>query len=98
MNLEYNRAVDPEVLEIVEYYKDLGGTELASEFFDELLDFIDRIASRPESFRIHRDQIRRAKLARFPYNILFRLVDEQTVRILVVRHDRSHPSFGLDRQ
>lgn len=24
MNLEYNRAVDPEVLDIVEYYKGVG--------------------------------------------------------------------------
>lgn len=98
MNLEYNRAVDPEVLDIVEYYKGVGGSALASEFFDELLEFIDRIATRPESFRIYRSQFRRANLDRFPYNILFRYVDDETVRILVVRHNRRHPSFGLDRR
>jgi hypothetical protein len=39
----------------------------------------------------------RVNLRRFPYHFLFRIVGD-SVRILVVRHDRRHPSFGIRRR
>ena len=39
----------------------------------------------------------RADLRRFPYHFLFRIVDD-SVRILVVRHHRRHPSLAMTRR
>jgi len=42
--------------------------------------------------------MRRCLVHRFPYAVLFRIVSEGTVRVLVIRHHRRHPSFGLGRR
>jgi plasmid stabilization system protein ParE len=35
---------------------------------------------------------------RFPFSIVFRLINDDTIRILVIRHHRRHPRFGLSRR
>jgi plasmid stabilization system protein ParE len=42
--------------------------------------------------------IRRALLRRFPYSVLYRILDDGTVRILAIRHHKRHPDFGFERQ
>jgi hypothetical protein len=42
--------------------------------------------------------IRRCLAHRFPYAILFRVISEETLRVLITRHHRRHPSFGLRRR
>jgi len=42
-------------------------------------------------------ELRRANLKRFPYHFLFRVVGD-CVRILVVRHHRRHPEYGVERE
>ena len=42
--------------------------------------------------------IRRALLRRFPYSVLYRILDDGTVRILAIRHHKRHPDFGIERQ
>ena len=86
-----------DVLEIVEYYEQTGEAGLAADFFAEVAKHITYIAARPLSFPVHQEKYRRANLSRFPHNILFRIVDEETVRILAVRHNHRNPSYGIDR-
>lgn len=81
----------------MEYYEGVATPELADEFYRELRHFIEKAAARPESFAIRERDIRRVNLRRFPHHFLFRIVGH-TVRILVVRHHRRHPSFGSTRQ
>ena len=41
--------------------------------------------------------VRRINFRRFPYHMLYQVVDEGDVKVLVVKHDRRNPDFGLDR-
>ena len=41
--------------------------------------------------------IRRYFVHRFPFSILYRIVDEKILRVLVIRHHRRHPEFGIQR-
>jgi plasmid stabilization system protein ParE len=70
---------------------------LADEFYAELRRFMEYAVARPESFAVRERDLRRVNLKRFPYHFLFRIADD-TVRILVVRHHRRHPSFGAGRR
>ena len=86
-----------DVLEIVEFYEKVDGPQLADRFTSELEKFIEQVAERPESFVEIRPTLRRANLHRFPHHIIFQIVDDETIKILTVKHNRRKPDFGLDR-
>lgn len=71
---------------------------LGDEFRSEIYAAIDRVRSNPYQFPIVERDIRRGFVHRFPYSVLFRLVNDETIRVLVIRHHRRHPSFGLTRR
>ncbi len=96
--IDYHVGARLDVLDIVEYYEEESGADLADRFTAELEIFIEGIAEWPNSYREHPKGIRRANLNRFPYHVLFRIVDVETIEILSVKHDRRRPSFGLDRR
>ena len=87
-----------DVLEIVEYYEREAGVELADGFTTELERFIELVAERPLGYREFRHGVRRANLHRLPHHILYRILDEDTIKIISVKHDRRRPSFGLRRR
>lgn len=100
MSFQLNSAVHDDLREAIEYYDRTAGSKIAIDFYNEFLRFASLAADAPRSFRIYEDdptEIRRVNLRRFPYHFLFRQIDQGTIRILVVRHDHRHPSYGLDR-
>lgn len=97
MRIEYHPALEADLRDVRDYYNEKSpglGDDFISEFEREAL----RIASMPERWMVVRDDIRRALMKRFPYVILFRMPDPSTVRILVVKHEKRHPAFGLQRR
>ena len=86
-----------DVLEVVQYYEKVDGPQLADRFTSELQATIEQVAIRPGSFAEIRSGIRRANLDRFPHHVLFQIVDDETVKILTVKHDKRHPDLGLNR-
>ena len=97
MKIRHHLVARLDVLEAVEHYEQVGEVGLAAEFFAEVVKYVDQIADRPLSFRVHLKKYRRANLPRFPYNILFRIVDDNAVRILAVRHNHRDPNYGTNR-
>lgn len=96
MRLVLHRKVHSDVDAVMQYYERVGSRELADDFYAELRRFMLEAAERPESFSIREGDLRRVNLQRFPYHFLFRVIGD-AVRILVVRHHRRHPSFGILR-
>lgn len=97
MRLVLHPGVHSDVREIMRYYESVGSAELADAFYRELRYFMLQAAERPESFSVRERDLRRVNLHRFPYHFLFRVAGD-AARILVVRHDRRHPSLGIRRQ
>jgi len=97
MRLVLHPKVHSDVSTIMEYYERVSTPELAEEFYRELKSFIVRAAEKPESYAIREHDLRRVNLSRFPYHFLFRMVGD-SMRVLVVRHDSRHPSFGSRRR
>ena len=93
----FHPKVFTDLAAIMEYYERVASPELADDFYREFRLFVKEAVERPESFTIRERDIRRANLRRFPYHFLFRIVGD-AVRILVVRHHRRRPSFGLRRR
>jgi plasmid stabilization system protein ParE len=83
---------------VLDYYESEAGSPLADRFFDELLAVMDRIQTNPRHFPPLSDTgLRRANLTSFPYHVLY---EEHSwgIKVMVVRHHRRSPSYGLRRQ
>jgi plasmid stabilization system protein ParE len=96
MKLVLHRRVRSDVDEIMDYYEQAEHPELAQDFYRELRAFMQRAAREPERYHFFEADLRRVNLQRFPYHFLYRVAGD-CVRILVVRHNRRHPDYGLDR-
>ncbi|WP_353568941.1 type II toxin-antitoxin system RelE/ParE family toxin [Haloferula sargassicola] len=97
MRIEYHPAVAKELEEVRDYYNDRS-PNLGENFVDEFERQVIKIAAMPERWMIVRGDLRRALMRRFPYVVLFRILEEQGIRITVVKHERRHPAYGLQRK
>lgn len=97
MTVEYHPALAAELEEIRDYYDDRS-PGLGGAFVDEFERQVLEIASRPQRWMTVRGDIRRSLMKRFPFVILFRHLGGDAIRITVVKHEKRHPSFGLERR
>ena len=96
MRVEIDSKVYIDLLEILGYYDEVAGGEVASDFYSEFRQHAKAAGERPHSFPAN-EELHRVNLRKFPHHFLFQIMDETTLRILLVRHNHRHPSFGLDR-
>ena len=97
MRVRFHVLARVDVVEILRYYEQVAGHETAVDFFTELRRAIRTIAAHPHSFAEVRTGIRRFLLRQFPYRIDYEIVDAETIKILVIKHQRRKTDFGLDR-
>ena len=98
MKLVYHRLAVRDVREVLDYYENEAGSQLADRYFDELLSIIDKLRANPRHFPPLGDTgLRRANLTSFPYHILY---EERPwgIKVMVIRHHRRSPRYGLRRQ
>ncbi|MEI7868603.1 MAG: type II toxin-antitoxin system RelE/ParE family toxin [Candidatus Methylumidiphilus sp.] len=96
MNYFFNPVARIEHLEHVAYYETqrngLGARYLSA--FDLAMA---RVCEAPQRFRIEfSPEIRRCRIAGFPYNVLFRQVGSE-IEILVIAPHRRRPDYWLGR-
>jgi plasmid stabilization system protein ParE len=96
MTVVYHPAVQNDVNRILERY-DAVSQELGDDFWDELERCIEATAENPGRSHLADRGLRRVNLKRFPYHFLFRLLPGK-IRMIVVRHNRRKPSYGLRRR
>jgi plasmid stabilization system protein ParE len=85
---------EAELLAAAEWYDDEAG--LGADFLAEVRAFSARITDAPESFPPDPEieEVRRARVRRFPYSLVFTVHDEE-VFILAVAHVRREPGYWL---
>ena len=66
-------------------------------FWSELDVILASIERNPRSHHFDSCGLRRANFKRFPHHLLYE-VDEDTIFLVVLRHDRRHPEYGLKRR
>lgn len=97
MRISFHPQVSREVRRAVSYYDDVGGRPLGDAFHAEVLTRIDQAIANPKRFHFQEGDIRRANLKRFPYHFLYR-ESFFGIRVLVLRHDKQNPKFGMRRK
>ena len=96
MEVIFHPLVRRDVEEPLSYYRKISAS-LADEFRDELRSTIGRAADNPLRFPPAEQGFRRANLKRFPYHVLYE-VRPENLRVMLVRHHKRHPDYGLPRQ
>jgi plasmid stabilization system protein ParE len=92
----FHRLVQGDMDGILRYYRGEASDSVADRFFTVFLGTVDRALSNPQGFHFANSVYRRANIPGFPYHFLYREM-AWGIRILVLRHDRRHPHFGLRR-
>ena len=97
MRLEYHPSTVLDLKRAIKFYEDqrLG---LGAECRAEVYDAIDGILRCPKYHRILEGDIRRCFVRRFPFSILYRVIDDEVIRVLVIRHHRQRSSYGQSRR
>jgi plasmid stabilization system protein ParE len=76
------------------YDRQRGG--LGDRFVDEILSFIDRICEQPTSFPVVKNDVRQAIVRKYPFSILYQILDNRVV-VLAVFHSSRDPQTWQDR-
>lgn len=97
MRLEFHPSTTGDVREATSYY-DKQRAGLGARFVQHLDQALAQIARNPLLFPLVENEVRRVLIKHFPYTILFRVLDGDIVRILVIRHHRRDPRFGGTRR
>lgn len=92
----FHRLVQRDMDGILRYYREDASDSVADRFFTTFLDTVDRAVSNPQGFHFSNSEYRRANIPGFPFHFLYREMP-YGIRVLVLRHDRRHPHFGLRR-
>ncbi|MEI6676598.1 MAG: type II toxin-antitoxin system RelE/ParE family toxin [Verrucomicrobiota bacterium] len=95
MKFIFHPKAAKDVREIVAKYAAISA-DLSDRFWDELESAIDSIVTVPERHHYDPVGLRRTNLKKFPYHILFE-VRLDGCFIIVVRHHRRNPAYGLRR-
>ncbi|WP_395732067.1 type II toxin-antitoxin system RelE/ParE family toxin [Prosthecobacter sp.] len=97
MRLTYHRQVQAEANEAVDWYEEQS-PGLGEDFFAKLKMALGQIEAHPEgfSFWLSSSSVRRVKLQRFPYDVLYEIRPGQ-IRVLCLRHEKRHPRYGSGR-
>ncbi|RLD53729.1 MAG: type II toxin-antitoxin system RelE/ParE family toxin [Bacteroidetes bacterium] len=97
MNIEYHPAIEGELKDIIDYYNRCSAG-LGTEFLDEFEQHVSKISLMPTRWMVIENDIRRSLMKRFPYVIYFRALENNLLRITVVKHQRKHPRYGKRRK
>ena len=96
MTVVYHPAVQRDVGVVLRHY-DRISPRLGDAFWDELMTWIEAARIAPERFHLADRGLRRVNLKRFPYHILYREM-AGGIQMIVVRHHRRHPNYGVQRR
>ena len=81
-----DRGVHIELQEAMDYYRRNAGLRAAARLFTEFKRCKILLGRSPRAFPVIRDDIRRLNLHRFPYHILYKVLDD-SILIVKLKHD-----------
>jgi len=73
------------------YHQQQPGLE--QRFLEELEDAITRLRRHPLRYRRETGEIRKCRLLRFPYGVIYRLQASGKIEILAIMHLRKQPRY-----
>jgi len=95
MNYSFHEEAEKELFEAIEYYEERQ-PGLGLKFSEEVYATIERICANPLAWTAIDPKTRRCLTNKFPYGVLYRIVDDH-IRIMAVMHLHRKPDYWRDR-
>ncbi|MBI3944631.1 MAG: type II toxin-antitoxin system RelE/ParE family toxin [Armatimonadetes bacterium] len=96
MRAEFHPSALEEYTEAAAHYAAIRD-DLAEEFLQEMEHGIARILEYPHAWPVIDQDARRYVLKRFPYGVYYRVVDEDTIFVVAVMHQKRRPGYWRHR-
>jgi len=96
VDIEYHPLVRKDIAEILDWY-DARSDSAGDRFFAEFEKTVEELASgKKRGFRLDMNS-RKILFRRFPYSMSYE-ISETRLFIFVVKHQKRHPSLGMNRR
>jgi len=96
MRLEFHPGIDRDLKSVVTYYN-TESLWAADRFVAEFHAALDGIRKNPACHHFVDPERRRCNLKHFPYHLIYE-VETEVVNVLVLRHHRRRPDYGMRRK
>ena len=95
MQIEFTELAAIELDDAIQYYEtEISG--LGKKFLDEVLETTQLISQFPQLFSKNSEFTRRAVLRKFPYNLVYSILNDR-IYIIAVAHQNRAPEYWIDR-
>jgi toxin ParE1/3/4 len=96
-NIVFHPLAEQELIDAAAYYEEqkLG---LGSEYLAEVEHAVNFLIRYPEAGSKIRGSLHRLTLPKFPYSLLYRVLENDRLRILAVAHHKRRPQYWLNRE
>lgn len=91
----FHPEADLEVIEAAQYYE-ARSQGLGQSFLEEIERALGEVSIVPQASPIARGTIRRKRLRKFPYNLLY-AIEGSRIRVYAVAHVRRRPDYWIGR-
>jgi toxin ParE1/3/4 len=95
-NLESHPEADQEIEAAFDWYAERS-VNAAENFMGELGHAVDQIMATPERWANYMFGTRRYIMKRYPFILVYRLKDRQTIQIIAVAHGHRNPGYWQHR-
>lgn len=95
MRVIFTRIARQELEDAVRYYE-LEYLGLGSKFKEEMRKAALRIAEYPQAWSIERGDVRKCRLHKFPYKLMYS-VEEDHILVIAVAHQHRKPDYWVGR-
>ena len=93
----YHEEALEELRQATLYGLEKWSPDLVSQLQDEFALVVGEILADPERRPVIRHGARRSNLRRFPYHVIYALLDDGQIWIVAFAHDRQLPFYWKDR-
>jgi plasmid stabilization system protein ParE len=94
---EFHRSAQAELNNAIQYYE-TRVPGLGAEFLVEVRGAVSRVCEFPELGPLMWGTRRRVLIRRFPYGLVYRILESGAIRVLAVMHLRQRPNYWRGRR
>jgi len=93
----FHPLAERELIDAASYYEEQE-QGLGLEYLTEVEGVSNLLTRYPAAGVVIRGSVRRLILPKFPYSPLYRIVNEDLIRILAIAHHKRKPQYWVDRE
>jgi toxin ParE1/3/4 len=93
----FHPLAEQELVDVASYYEEQN-QGLGLEYLAEVEGAVNLLIRYPSAGVVVQESIRQLILPKFPYSLLYRVVDDDLIRILAIAHHKRKPVYWIGRE